>query len=59
MEQEIFISGYCRVQDQSRMVTAVLADGRLEEADCCFPDCAYAPNCQIAKGISEKLKPEQ
>ena len=53
MEKEVFLSGYCRVLDCSRMVAAVITDGQLEEADCCYPDCVYAPNCTIAKNIRE------
>ena len=55
MEQELFFSGYCRVADQSRMVAVVLENGRLEEADCCYPDCVYAPNCPIAKEIDQHI----
>ena len=52
MEREIFVSGYCRALDQSRMVEAELVDGEWE-ADCAYPDCPYASGCQIAKKIEE------
>lgn len=55
MEQELFLTGYCRSIDQSRMVTAVLEDGKLAEVDCCFENCIHAPNCTIAKNIRENL----
>ncbi len=57
MEKEVFLSGYCRVLDQSRMVAVVTEDGVLQECDCCYPDCVHAPNCQIAQGIEESARP--
>ena len=56
MEQEFFFSGYCRTIDQSRMVEVIVEDGKLTEADCCYPDCIHAPNCIIAKEIAEKTE---
>lgn len=53
MEKEIFVSGYCRVLDQSRIVAVEITDETLE-ADCAYPDCPYAPNCQIAQKIKEE-----
>lgn len=53
MEEEHFLSGYCRVQDQSRMVTVVTEDGKLIEADCCYGGCVYQPNCTIAHSIDD------
>jgi hypothetical protein len=56
MEQEHFLSGYCRVQDQSRMVAAVTQNGKLLETDCSFPDCPYSPGCPVAEKIQELIK---
>ena len=56
MEKEAFFTGYCRCQDQSRMVAAVAEDGELTEADCSFGACPYEPNCTIAQKIREFLK---
>ena len=56
MEQEIFLSGYCRTVDQSRMVAVVLEDGRLCDADCCYGSCVYQPNCTIAKEIDALIE---
>ena len=56
MEQETFLSGYCRMQDQSRMVTVVTQDGVLLEADCSYDGCPYAPGCPIAEKIRELTK---
>lgn len=52
MIKEVFISGYCRVQDQSRMVE-VEVDGTQVEADCCYGSCAYEQNCTVAARIRE------
>lgn len=55
MEKELFLSGYCRATDSSRMIAVLIEDGVLEEADCRFPDCTHAPNCEIARKIKEAL----
>ena len=52
MEKEVFVSGYCRALDQSRMVAVEISDG-LVEADCAYPDCPHAASCQIAQQIKE------
>ena len=57
MEKEIFISGYCRVLDQSRMVELITEDGELVDVDCCYGSCIHEPNCHIAKQIREQLNP--
>ena len=56
METEHFLTGYCRTQDQSRMVAVVIADGELEEIDCCYGSCPHEASCQIALKIRELLK---
>ncbi len=56
MEKELFLSGYCRQIDCSRMVTVVIEDGSLQEADCCFETCVYAPNCTVGEKIREALQ---
>lgn len=56
MEDEKFISGYCRQLDQSRMVTVELSDGQIDEVDCCYGSCVYQPGCPIAKEIDELQK---
>lgn len=55
MEDEKFITGYCRQLDASRTVCAETVDGVLEEADCCYGSCVYESNCPIAKEL-DKLK---
>ena len=56
MDQEKFISGYCRTLDCSRMVAVVLEDGQITEVDCCYGSCVYQPNCTIAKEIDELIE---
>ena len=56
MEKELFVSGYCRAADQSRMVAVVIEDGAVTEADCAWPGCPYAPGCPSAAKIEEALK---
>lgn len=56
MEQEYFITGYCRTADQSRMVAVVTENGKLTDVDCCYENCPYTPNCTVAHEISALLK---
>ena len=55
MEDEKFLSGYCRVMDCSRTVTAELTDGKLACADCIYGNCLYQSGCPIAAEL-DKLK---
>ena len=48
MEKEVFVTGYCRQIDQSRMVCAVLEGKRLTACDCCYGSCIYESECQVA-----------
>ena len=51
MEKEIFLSGYCRCLDASRMVAVLLEDGEIQEVDCQFGCCPHEMNCQVAQEI--------
>ena len=53
MEDEKFISGYCRVQDQARTVTLEWEDGTWY-CDCSYPGCVYADSCPIGSQLKEK-----
>ncbi len=55
MEDEKFITGYCRVMDCSRTITAELTDNQLTYVDCCYGDCVYQSSCPIAAEL-DKLK---
>ena len=52
MSKEIFLSGYCRAQDQSRMVAVEIEDGEVSP-DCSFGSCPYGDRCTIASRIRE------
>ena len=52
MEEEVFLSGYCRQIDQSRKVLVELFDGQLD-VDCGYLTCPYAPNCTVAQQIDD------
>ena len=56
MEQEVFLSGYCRTLDASRMVEVIVENGKLAEVDCCYESCPHVFNCLIAKSIEELTK---
>ena len=51
MEEEKFISGYCRQLDASRMVEVIAEGGEIAEVDCCYGNCVYQSSCLIAKEI--------
>ena len=53
MEQEKYLSGYCRMLDASRMVELILEDGKYTEVDCCYGNCPHQSVCLIAKEIEE------
>ena len=53
MEKEVFLSGYCRTTDASRMVEVIVEDGKVTEVDCCYESCPHTANCTIAKSIQE------
>ena len=56
MEKEVFLSGYCRTIDDSRMVSVFIEDGELTEVDCCYESCPHTPNCTIAQNIRQLLE---
>lgn len=53
MEEEKFLSGYCRQLDASRMVELILENGKITEVDCCYGSCDHQSNCLIAKEIDQ------
>ena len=53
MEKELFVTGYCRALDGSRVVEVIMEDGQVTEVDCAYPDCIHAQSCEIAKKIRE------
>ena len=55
MEKEVFLSGYCRTTDASRMVEIFISDAGAE-IDCSYENCPHTPVCEIAKKIAEIQK---
>ena len=49
-DEETF-SGFCRTCDESRRVFCEAENGQIQ-ADCLYPDCAFADSCTIAQQIS-------
>ncbi len=52
MEEERFISGYCRILDAARTVCAVTEQGKLTEADCSYDSCPYKESCSIGQQLT-------
>lgn len=55
MENEVFLSGYCRQIDQSRRVLVEQFDGQMD-VDCGYFTCPYASNCTIAQQIKSTVQ---
>ena len=55
MEKELFLSGYCRCLDNSRMVEVFVTDSEVE-IDCSYENCPHTSVCDIAKRIDEIKK---
>ena len=53
MEREVFLSGYCRCMDASRMVAVTLEDDNITDVDCNFGSCPYEKDCALAQKIQE------
>lgn len=58
MEEEKFITGYCRQLDESRMVCILHRGSTLEECDCCYGSCLYQAECRVAAQIRQLLEEE-
>lgn len=56
MEQETFISGYCRQVDGSRTVCVEADDNCLVSVDCLYENCPYGDTCTVHKKIEEFLE---
>lgn len=58
MEQETYLSGYCRQLDGPRTVEAIVENGRLTEVDCSYGTCPYETNCPIGMKLQALEKGE-
>ena len=55
MEEEVFLSGYCRQIDQSRKVLVEFFDDQMD-VDCGYFTCPYTANCTVAQQIDKLEK---
>ena len=55
MEKEVFLSGYCRCMDASRMVAVTIEDSKITDVDCNFGSCPYEKDCVLAQKIREEV----
>jgi len=53
MEREVFLSGYCRSMDASRMIAVTIKDSNITDVDCNFGSCPYEKDCVLAQKIRE------
>ena len=53
MEEEIYLTGYCRCLDGSRVVEVIVENGRFAEADCSYGSCPHEAVCLIAREIEK------
>ena len=53
MEEEYFLSGYCRCLDGSRMVTVETDGTTITDIGCSYVNCPYAEGCPIGRQIAE------
>lgn len=51
MEEEKFLTGYCRQLDAPRTVEVILENGHITEVDCCYGSCLYESGCPLAQEI--------
>lgn len=59
-EKEVFLNGFCRCQNQGRIVLCVYVnDGKkwqIDEIDCGYLACPHSDSCEIARAVREGLK---
>ncbi len=54
MEEEQFVSGFCKAQNQTRMVECIFSvdpDGKREltETDCAYGKCPHSGDCLLIR----------
>ena len=59
MEEEIFVSGFCKVQNQTRTVLVEISrDEKGEitfaESDCAYGNCPHTGDCLLMRQALEK-----
>lgn len=56
MEEEYFISGYCRAMDASRMVTVETDGKNITDIACGYGSCPYEGECPVAAKIRQLMQ---
>lgn len=64
MTEEVFLSGFCKAQNQTRTVMCEYetdAQNRIlsVESDCAFPDCPHSGSCVIFREMRKTGEKEQ
>lgn len=59
-EKETFLNGFCRCQNQGRIVLCVYVKSgghwTIDEVDCGYFDCPHKDSCEVARAIEEGMK---
>ena len=59
-EKEVFYNGFCRCQNQGRIVLCVyVKDGenwKADDIDCVYFTCPHGDSCEVAKAVAEGLQ---
>ena len=58
MTEEVFLSGFCKAQNQPRTVMCEFepdADGgeSFVDSDCAFPECPHSGSCMVFRDIQK------
>lgn len=60
VEKEVFYNGFCRCQNQGRIVLCVyVKDGekwKIDEIDCGYEACPHKDSCEVARAVEEGLQ---
>lgn len=58
-EKEVFYNGFCRCQNQGRIVLCVYVKDsekwQIDEIDCGFLNCPHRDSCEVAKAVEEGM----
>lgn len=59
-EKEVFLNGFCRCQNQGRIVLCVYSkDGenwQIDEIDCGYFACPHRDSCEVARAVEAGLE---
>lgn len=59
-EKEVFYNGFCRCQNQGRIVLCVYVKNgenwKVDDIDCGYFSCPHGDSCEVAKAVEEGLQ---